>query len=241
SSRLRTMPYLVKTRTSGLRFRTLSRTYPFRPLMTETTDTTVATPMITPRRVKNERSLLRRSAWNATAKTSERGTSARGAGLRALLLLLDLDLVPFFQGPNRLEGAGDDLLPVGEPPRDLDLQLARQAELDRQEPRLPVLQDVDARFGLDASRRRLLPPGRVPHDARGGRDGERLRLGPGDDVRGDREARPDALGGMEQLDPHLEVDRVGGRDEPLELRVGLGDRRVLDLRHDPLESAVRIR
>src|SRR5262249_24643123 len=150
SSRLRTMPYLVKTRTSGLRFRTLSRTYPFRPLMTETTDTTVATPMITPRRVKNERSLLRRSAWNATAKTSERGTSARGAGLRALLLLLDLDLVPFFQGPNRLEGAGDDLLPVGEPPRDLDLQLARQAELDRQEPRLPVLQDVDARFGLDA-------------------------------------------------------------------------------------------
>src|SRR5215813_13657888 len=203
--------------------------------MTETTETTVATPMITPRSVRNERSLLRRSAWNATARTSERGTSTRGGGrLRALLLVLDLHLVPFFQRPDRLERAGDDLLPVGEPPGDLDLELPRETELDRQELCLPVLQDIDARLGPDAAGRGLLPFRRVADDDRGEGDRERLGLGARDDVGGDREAGADPLGRMEQLDPHLEVDGVGCRDQALELRIGLRDRRVLDLRHDPL-------
>src|ERR1700675_845752 len=124
----------------------------FKPLMIETTETTVATPMMTPSSVRKDRSLLRRRACRATAKTSRSGMSARGAGgLRALLLLLDLHLVPLLQRPQRLEGAGHDLLAGRESVHDLDLQLAGQAELDRKELHFPVAQDVDARFRLDPS------------------------------------------------------------------------------------------
>src|SRR6266545_1090229 len=135
--------------------------------MIETTETTVATPMMTPRRVRKDRSLLRRKACRATARTSPRGMSARGAGgLRSLLLLLDFHLVPLLQRPQRLEGAGHDLLAGSEPAGDLDFQFAGQAELDRKELRLLFPQNVDARFRLDAPGGRLFAFRRVPHDDR---------------------------------------------------------------------------
>src|SRR5512144_499478 len=112
--------------------------------MIDTTETTVATPMMTPRSVRKDRSLLRRRACSATAKTSPRDISACGAGgLRSLLLVLDFRLVPLLQHAQRLEGAGHDLLTGRNPAGHFDLQLAGQAELDRQELGLPFPQDVD--------------------------------------------------------------------------------------------------
>src|SRR6266540_1230749 len=209
--------------------------------MIETTETTVATPMMTPRSVRKDRSLLRRKACRATAKTSPKGMSARGAGgLRSLLFLLDFHLVPLLQRPQRLEGTGHDLLAGSEPAGDLDFQFAGQPELDRKKPRLPFPKNVDPRFRLDPPGGGLLPFWRVAHDDRRERDRQNARLGSRDDVRGDREARADPLGRADQLDPHLEVDRVGCRDQPLQLGVRAGDRRVLDLRDQSLEYPVWI-
>src|SRR6266542_6191299 len=184
--------------------------------MIETTETTVATPMMTPRSVRKDRSLLRRRACSATAKTSPRDMSARGAGgLRSLLLVLDFHLVPLLQRAQRLEGAGHDLLAGRNPAGHLDLQLAGQAELHRQELRLPFPQDEDARLGLDAPDGRLFAFRRVSNDDRSERDRQDAGLRARDDVRGEREARADPLGRMEQLDPDLEVDRVRRRDQAL--------------------------
>src|SRR5438128_6783506 len=129
--------------------------------MIETTETTVATPMMTPRSVRKDRSLLRRRACSATAKSSPRGISARRSG--GAFLLLHLHAIPLLQRPKRLEGTGHDLLAPGEPAGDLDLQLAGETQLDREELRLPVAKDVDARFRLEPSGRGLLPFRGVPH------------------------------------------------------------------------------
>src|SRR5713226_5987308 len=129
--------------------------------MIETTETTVATPMMTPRSVRKDRSLLRRRACRATAKSSPKGMSARGSG--GAFLLLHLHAIPLLQRPQRLEGAGHDFLAPREPAGDFDLQLACEAQLDGEELRLPVAQDVDARFCLDPSGCGLLPFRRVPH------------------------------------------------------------------------------
>jgi hypothetical protein len=48
--------------------------------MTERTETTVITPMITPRRVSPDRSLFRRSAWSETANSSERPMAPADGG-----------------------------------------------------------------------------------------------------------------------------------------------------------------
>jgi hypothetical protein len=71
SSRLVMIPYFVKMTMSGLRPMTLSLTYQFSPEITETTPTTVATPMMTPRSVRNARSLCRVSAAEETRKSSD--------------------------------------------------------------------------------------------------------------------------------------------------------------------------
>src|SRR6266481_5399037 len=154
--------------------------------MIETTETTVATPMMTPRSVRKERSLWRRSACRSTARTSPSSISAGGApGLRPLLLLLDLDLVALLERPQRLERAGQDLLALREPARDLDLELAGQAELDGKELRFPLLDDVNARFRLDPPGGRLLSLRRVAHDDRRERDRQGAGLGARDAVRAD--------------------------------------------------------
>ena len=72
SERLLRMPYLVNTRTSGFRFTRFVATNWFRPLMTETTATTVMTPMMTPRSVNPERSLWLPSVRNDVANSSRR-------------------------------------------------------------------------------------------------------------------------------------------------------------------------
>src|SRR5262249_40636181 len=155
SCRPRMIPYFVNTRTSGLRLRTLSRTYPLSPLITETTATTVMTPMITPRSVRNERSLLRRSAWNETWKSSDKLTSAlvRALSRAFLLFLFHHDLVAVLDRPQGLERTRHDFLAGGHTRFHLDRQLAGQSRRDAFELDLAVLQGVGPLFGLDLAGR----------------------------------------------------------------------------------------
>src|SRR4029079_37967 len=97
--------------------------------MTERTETTVITPMITPRRVSPDRSLFRRRAWSETANSSEkpmapvRRRSGRPGALSfgGLLLLLRhlLHAIAVLDLAQGLEGAGDDLLARRGPGDDL--------------------------------------------------------------------------------------------------------------------------
>ena len=70
SERLLRIPNLVNTRTSGLRLMRFVATNSFRPLMTETTATTVMTPMMTPSSVSPERSLWLLSDRSDVANSS---------------------------------------------------------------------------------------------------------------------------------------------------------------------------
>src|SRR5512143_3197119 len=94
--------------------------------MTATTATTVITPMMTPRSVRNERSLCAATARQATRRSSSptispssgaRAAPARGRGV------VDLHLVPDAEHPEGLERSGDDLLPFLQPVDDLDGEL----------------------------------------------------------------------------------------------------------------------
>src|SRR5262245_1075784 len=119
SERLLRIPYFVNTKTSGFRLMRLVVTNSFKPLMTETTATTVMTPMMTPSSVNPERSLWLPRAWSDVRRSS-RASMALGrpsAGFHRLLLLLAhrLDLVPFLDGPQRLERAADHGLAVFQP------------------------------------------------------------------------------------------------------------------------------
>src|SRR5437773_4944246 len=201
SSRLRMMPYFVKTRTSGFRLTTLLSTKSFRPLMTERTETTVITPMITPRSVSPDRSLFTRRAWVATASRSLRLMARETRGLRgagsfrlgglALLFGHPLDAVAVLDLAKGLERSRDDLFAWREPRQHLHLQLSREPRPDGNEGGLAVPQGVDALLRLQLSRFRLLPLGRVAHHHGGQGHGRHFRLLPRDDVGRDRKPRPD--------------------------------------------------
>src|SRR6478672_10489649 len=98
--------------------------------MTETTPTTVATPMITPSSVRNARSLWRVRADEETRKSSAVVMSSGLLGLALLVaFLLDDDLVALLDLAEDLEGAGHDLRPRRGPGLGLDHQLARDPSL----------------------------------------------------------------------------------------------------------------
>src|SRR5206468_5646521 len=137
--------------------------------MTERTETTVITPMITPKRVSPDRSLFRRRAWSETASSSEKpmapspGSGRPGAlPLGGLLLLLRhlLHAIAVLELAQRLEGPGHDLLARGDPGDQLDHQLSRDPGLDGREDHLAVAQRVDPLLRLQLPGLVLLPLGR---------------------------------------------------------------------------------
>src|SRR5690242_6381025 len=112
--------------------------------MTATTATTVITPMMTPRSVRNERSLWAAMARQATRRSSPTSICLllRLGALRGCVLALDA--VADLQRPERLERAGDDLLALGEAFEHLGLQVGVDAGLDLPEVDDAVLHDEDA-------------------------------------------------------------------------------------------------
>ena len=110
--------------------------------MTDTTATTVITPMMTPRSVRNDRSLWALMARQATRRSSPFSIE----GLRALLVprdgaVVDLHPVADPEGAERAERPGDDLVPFLQPLDDLDLELGRDPGLHLPEVDLAVLVD----------------------------------------------------------------------------------------------------
>src|SRR5688572_22988261 len=93
---------------------TFSWTQPLSPEMTETTPTSVATPMMMPSRVRKLRRRLARSACTASRGRSSASMAMGGSlGLRVLLFvvflgLLDLDGIVGLQGPQRFERSRDE-------------------------------------------------------------------------------------------------------------------------------------
>src|SRR5512141_2147317 len=142
--------------------------------MTERTETTVITPMITPRRVSPDRSLFRRSAWSEMANSSEKAMapSARRSGrpgalpFGGLLLLLRhlLHAIAVLDLAQRLEGTGHDLLARRDPGDHLDHQLSRDPGLDGREDHLALAQRVDPLLRLQLPALVLLALGRIAHD-----------------------------------------------------------------------------
>src|SRR6266849_9856397 len=143
SSRLRMIPNLVITNTSGERVMTFSRTKAFRPLMTETTPTRVVTPMMMPRRVRTLLRACARMARSASRTSSRRSMSAR-APVLALLRLLQRDGVARLERAQGLEGPGDQGLAPPQPVAHLHVEFAQQAGLDRLETGLAVIHEIDA-------------------------------------------------------------------------------------------------
>src|ERR1017187_5307370 len=215
--------------------------------MTATTATTVMTPMMTPRSVRNERSLCAVTAFQATRRSSPismSGLSSSGFlfGVGTRRRVVDLDAVSDLERAERLERPRDDLLAVREPLEDLGLQVGADPGLDRPKIDGAVLfHDEDAfhvlfLFGRGSGGRRgrcrflalrALERRRVGDDE--GWDGNRERGGApvGLDLPGDREAGPDVRGRILDLDLHDEVDGRRVRAER-----GLRDRTAADLRDD---------
>src|SRR5258708_7125393 len=145
--------------------------------MTERTETTVITPMITPSRVSPDRSLFRRNACSETANISENRMtcfllrSGRPGALPfgGLLLLLRhlLHAIAVLDLAQRLEGTGDDLFARGNAGDHLDHQLARDPGLDGREGRLALAQRVDPLLRPELAGLVLLALGRIAHDHRG--------------------------------------------------------------------------
>src|SRR5687768_17839190 len=107
---------------------TFSWTQPFSPEMTETTPTSVATPMMMPSSVRKLRSRFARIAESASrgrSSVSITGACSRsGRAWRvALLLLLGLHGVVRFQLAQRLEGPDDQRLAALEAGDDLQREL----------------------------------------------------------------------------------------------------------------------
>src|SRR4030095_688503 len=100
--------------------------------MTETTPTTVATPMMTPSSVRTARSLWRVRADDETRKSSAVVMASRG--LRTALLvaafLLDDDPVAVLDRAEHLEGPRHDFLARLRPLGDFDEELAGDPRLD---------------------------------------------------------------------------------------------------------------
>src|ERR1700688_3998211 len=121
--------------------------------MTDTTPTTVATPMMTPSSVRNARILCRVRADEERRKSStvRMSVSLRG-GRRLLLVSLFLfihdDLVAFLDLAEDLERPGHDVLAHGRALLDLDHELARKARLHLLELDLSALHEIDPFFGL---------------------------------------------------------------------------------------------
>src|SRR5450759_3434717 len=118
--------------------------------MTATTATTVMTPMMTPRSVRNERSLCAVTAFQATRRSSPismSGLSSSGflLGVGSRHRVVDLDAVPDLERAERLERPRDDFLAVREPLEDLGLQIGADARLDLPKvDRAVLLHDEDA-------------------------------------------------------------------------------------------------
>src|SRR5512143_4375600 len=138
--------------------------------MTDRTETTVMTPMITPRRVRPDRSLCRRRASTTMGNSSRYRIAGSGRagplGVERLLLLLGhhRDAIAVLDRPQGLEGTRDDLLTRLHAVPYLDRQLAGQARPDLREARLAVLQEIDAFFRLHLAGLRLLRLRRVADD-----------------------------------------------------------------------------
>src|SRR5512141_125047 len=99
--------------------------------MTDTTATTVMTPMITPRSVRNERSLCAVTAFQATRRSSPISIAASGLLLVARGRgVVDLHAVPDLELAERLERARHDLVALRETLDDLGLQVGVDSGLD---------------------------------------------------------------------------------------------------------------
>src|SRR5688572_16583962 len=108
---------------------TFSWTQPFRPEMTDTTPTSVATPMMMPSSVRKLRSRFARIAESASRGRSSASITCGGSGSGrawrvALLLLLGLHRVVGLQLAQRLEGADDQRLAALEARHHLERELA---------------------------------------------------------------------------------------------------------------------
>src|ERR1035441_3163843 len=211
--------------------------------MTATTATTVMTPMMTPRSVRNERSLCAVTAFQATRRSSPismSGLSSSGFlfGVGTRRRVVDLDAVSDLERAERLERPRDDLLAVREPLEDLGLQVGADPGLDRPKIDGAVLflfgrGGGGRRDGCRFLALRALERRRVGDDE--GWDGNRERGGApvGLDLPGDREAGPDVRGRILDLDLHDEVDGRRVRAER-----GLRDRTAADLRDDAVELQI---
>src|SRR5687768_13259298 len=165
-----------------------SCTQPLRPEITDTTPTSVATPMMMPSRVRKLRRRLARIACTASRGRSDVNIMTRPGGrllVVLLLLLLRLHRVARLQRAQRLEGPLDQGLAARKPGEDLQRQLAEQPGLDGLELRLAaVVQEhpflVAGGTGRGVARLHLA----VADDQ--GLDGDHERLGAeaGQDVRG---------------------------------------------------------
>src|SRR5450756_1381635 len=158
--------------------------------MTETTPTTVATPMMTPSNVRNARILCRVNAAEERRKSStvfNEASSRRGRPGRLLLLvpflfLVNDDLVAFLDLAEDLEGPGHDVLADGRTFLDLDHELAGQPRLDLLELELAALDEIDPLFGVrppGGGRGLLVLLRNVADDERLDRDGRRALVSPG--------------------------------------------------------------
>src|SRR5450830_806096 len=145
------------------------------PEITATTAMTVMTPMMTPRSVRNERSLCAVTAFQATRRSSPISMwcfSSSGflRRVRPRGRVVDLHPVPDLERAERLERPRDDLFPVRQTLDDLDLQVGADTGLDLPEVDGPVL--LHEKDALDVL---LLLGRRAGHSRRG----RRRRLGRG--------------------------------------------------------------
>src|SRR6266849_2991399 len=196
--------------------------------MIETTETTVATPMITPRRVRKLRSWLvvsapaamrivsmckdrpplTRASRTLSPHRGERdGVRGDALGLFPLLLLfffLLFHLRPIVDVAQRFERAGDDLLARAQTADNLDRALAGKSGLDRDECRRAVLVEEDPFLVLSLS---AAAPRFFANDQSLDRNGHHLGSRTGDDVGGGREAGPHVRRRILDRILHLEIHR----------------------------------
>src|SRR6476659_1962669 len=118
--------------------------------MTDTTPTTVATPMITPRSVRNARILCLVNAAEERRKSSTvlmdvtSGGRRSGGPLLLVVFLVHQDLVAFLDLAQDLERSGHDFLADRRALLDLDHELPGEARLDLLEFELAALDEIDA-------------------------------------------------------------------------------------------------
>src|SRR5258706_9967001 len=212
--------------------------------MTETTPTTVATPMMTPRSVRNARILCRVRADEERRNSSTvrmRISLRRGRSGRPLLLVslfVHDDLVAFLDLAEDLERPGHDVLAHGRALLDLDHELAGEPRLHLLKLDLSALHEIDPFFGLGppgSGRGFLVLLRHVANDEGLDRDRGRAFVAPGYDLGRDGESRADRRGRILDPDLDLEVDRLGIRDHGQQIRIVLQDGRGSDLRDGSLE------